>query len=117
VRTSVEEVSPGLHRWVARIHDCWGNVVAYAFSNLSPADAEELLMYDIASFDARLTAMTAAKNKAVEALKQAVDEVENLRARMKDGYNWTNEHSGYDRARIWLKDKARPLIAELEEVK
>jgi hypothetical protein len=64
-----------------------------------------------------LAAMTAAKNKAVEALKQAVDEVENLRARMKDGYNWTNEHSGYDRARIWLKDKARPLIAELEEVK
>lgn len=32
------------------------------------------------------------------ALEDAIKEIENLRARMKDGYRWTDNDSGYDNA-------------------
>jgi hypothetical protein len=47
MRTSVEEVSGDIGRWVARLHNRWGTVVCYAFSNKSADDAEDCLIWKI----------------------------------------------------------------------
>jgi hypothetical protein len=49
MRTSVEEVTKGCGRWVARFHDRYGSVVCYAFSNKNADDAETQLVRKIAA--------------------------------------------------------------------
>jgi hypothetical protein len=49
------------------------------------------------------------------ALEDAIKEIENLRARMKDGYNWTHVDSGYDNAGI-LAVQLRKILKDTEPI-
>lgn len=52
MRVSVEEVSPGLGRWVANVWDRHGQSVAMAFSDVSADDAEDQLLRGIGGSNA-----------------------------------------------------------------
>lgn len=47
MRISVDEVKRGLGRWVARVHNQYGEAVLTAFSNVSEKDAEDQLLCKI----------------------------------------------------------------------
>ncbi len=48
MRTSVEELTKGIGRWVARFHNRHGYVICHSFSNISADDAEDRLVRKIA---------------------------------------------------------------------
>jgi len=81
VRTSVIEISPGIGRWCARLHDRFGIVIVHEFSNLSADDAEDRLLGRI--FEAWTSQAAGGQDRATyeSVLNDLTGQLKSLRAR------------------------------------